>query len=418
MSAAAGSPPPPPLANPWKGLHFYTEGDRNMFFGRERDANEFLRLIQRDTLSVLFARSGLGKTSLLRAGVVPRLREEGFFPVIVRTGELLSPQPAARRVLELTLTAAAQAQIEVVPVAPASTPGWSGTLWEFFHAHEFWGPRNDLLVPVIIFDQFEEVFTLGRNEPEAARFVEQLADLAENRMPQSLQRRIDASGERLPFDAHAQNYKVVLSLREDFVPKLDSLRPVMPAVMRNRFALEPLSRANALAVIGRAGGQWVSEAVAGQIVSAVAGEGETDEQPAAVYNRSTDIEPAYLSVMCHELFRRMVESGRSTIGSDLVAAERGNILAALYERSFEGLDPKARVFVEERLLTSSGFRGTVPVAEAEHEGASGADLEKLVDRRLLCFEDRLGTTHVELSHDLLTRVAQKSRTERRAEAER
>ena len=57
--------------------------------------------------------------------------------------------------------------------------------------------------------------------------------------------------------------------------------------------------------------------------------------------------------------------------------------------------------------------------EAEHyEGVSSGDLRKLVDRRLLRFEDRLGATHVELSHDLLTRVAGKSRTERREQAAR
>ena len=46
-----------------------------------------------------------------------------------------------------------------------------------------WGPRNDLVTPVLILDQFEEVFTLGRQSPHTSDFLEQLADLAENRMP-------------------------------------------------------------------------------------------------------------------------------------------------------------------------------------------------------------------------------------------
>ena len=114
------------------------------------------------------------------------------------------------------------------------------------------------------------------------------------------------------------------------------------------------------------------------------------------------------------------EKNRDRLGSG--PAERGNILDALYERSFAGLDPSTRVFVEDRLLTAGGFRGSVPVAETGRESIVLSDLESLVNSRLLRLEDRLGTTHVELSHDLLTPIVSKSRDERwaaaKAEAER
>ena len=425
MSAATPLPSVQPalsprLVNPWKGLHFYTEEDHDLFFGRGQVTEEFLRLVQRDTLSVLFARSGLGKTSLLRAGVSPRLREEGFLPVILRVDYAASALPPARQIVDATLAAAAEVGIDVEKtgesVAASSQEDGRDTLWEFFHRRQFWGKRNDLVVPVLILDQFEEVFTLGRQSPHTAEFLAQLADLAENRMPQSVQQRTEATGERLAFDTRAQNYRVILSLREDFVAKLDSLRPLMPTVMRNRFALAPLDGEGGVEVIRRAGGQWVSQTVALEIVTAVAGESKTPEQQVPAYNPGAEIEPAYLSVMCHELFERMRELDRNEIGSDLVQREHGNILDALYERSFEGLDPKTRLFVEDRLLTASGFRGTVPLVEAGRDGISTADLENLVNRRLLRFEDRLGTTHVELSHDLLTRVVRTSRDKRQAKA--
>jgi hypothetical protein len=114
----------------------------------------------------------------------------------------------------------------------------------------------------------------------------------------------------------------------------------------------------------------------------------------------------------------MVELGHETITSELVAKERGEILEAMYERSFEGLAEPVRLFVEDRLLTASGFRGTLPLSEALAEGVSPLDLEILVDRRLLRFEDRLGTRHVELSHDLLTGVVKKSRGFRAARVAR
>jgi tetratricopeptide (TPR) repeat protein len=186
----------------------------------------------------------------------------------------------------------------------------------------------------------------------------------------------------------------------------------MPAVMRNRFALNPLSGERALAVIVQAGGQWVSDDVARDIVAAVAG-GTEGSEITPEFAAQAEIEPAYLSVMCHELFERMLTLGGTAITRDLVKQEHGGILESLYERSFEGLEPRARYFVEERLLTASGFRAAVPVTEALREGMTAQDLDTLVNRRLLRFEDRLGVSHVELSHDLLTGVVLRSRDIRR-----
>ncbi len=401
--------------NPWKGLHFYTEADRSLFFGRDQETEEFLRLVRRDTLSILFARSGMGKTSFLRAAVIPCLREENLLPVIVRIDYAGSATAPARQIIEATLANARRAGIDMDcenETDPQSlVTSEQITLWEYFHLIRFWGPRNDPVLPVLILDQFEELFTLGRHSPHAEQFITQLADLAENRMPETVQRRIEVSGERLGFDTRARCGKIILSLREDFVPRLDALRQTLPAVMRNRFVLSPLDRDRAIDIVQRAGGRRVSDSVAAKIVTVVAGE-------TVGKGSLSEIEPAYLSVMCHELFRRMLRLGRNEIGLDLVSAEHGDILDGLYERSFEGLASKTRIFVEERLLTDTGFRGSVPVAEAEREEIPRRALESLVDRRLLRFEDRLGTTHVELSHDLLTIIVQKSRDRRRAEAER
>ena len=52
--------------NPWPGLDPFDEGDRKYFHGREDEISELLRLVRREPLTVLFGRSGLGKTSLLR----------------------------------------------------------------------------------------------------------------------------------------------------------------------------------------------------------------------------------------------------------------------------------------------------------------------------------------------------------------
>jgi len=405
--AAATLPEP---SNPWLGLASYTEQDKDKFFGREREIAEVLRLIERDALTVVFGRSGLGKTSVLQAGVIPQLQGAEYFPIAFRLDYSAQRLTPVKQLIARAREAAHAGGLELEN-DPVETP--DATLWEFFHTIEFWSPRNDQLKPILFIDQFEEVFTIGRNVKAAAEFLEQLADLIENRIPRVVQERVETTGKPLGVDAVGRNYKVVLSLREDFVSKLDSLRSSMPSIMRNRFSLEPLSGERALAVIVKAGGQWVAPDVARDIVAAVAGRSESGDS-SQEYADHAEIEPAYLSVMCHELFRRMLALGRTTITRDLVKQEHGGILEGLYERSFDGLSGKARVFVEDRLLTTSGFRAAVPLADALHEGMDEKELETLVDRRLLRFEDRLGVSHVELSHDLLTSVVLRSRDERRA----
>ncbi|HKN22458.1 MAG TPA: ATP-binding protein [Terracidiphilus sp.] len=406
MSAASttstGAPSPSQAQNPWPGLFWYTEEQAHLFFGREAETQELLRLIQRETLTVLFGRSGLGKTSLLRAGVFPRLRQEGYFPVVLRLD--YSPQAASpvKQVKVLTEAAARASGIDIESTQDAPEPE---TLWEYFHRVHFWGPRNDRLTPVLVFDQFEEIFTLGSRRPEDTEILEQLADLAENRIPEALRQRAEASGERQSLQAGTPQYKIVFSLREDFVWRLDSLRPILPAILRNRFGLGPLDAARGLEIVRNAGKQWVMDEVARDIIEAVI----SSRQGEGLGNAAEEVEPAYLNVMCNELFERMMATGQSHITRELVAAEKGGILESLYARSLSGLNDSVRLFVEDHLVTPAGFRATLPVEEARREHITDADLQQLVDRRLLRFEDRLGTRHVELAHDLLTGLVEKSR---------
>src|SRR5579872_2834989 len=81
--------------NPWLGLASFTEETRAYFFGRDEEVAELSRRVQRKLLTVLFGQSGLGKTSILRAGLAPRLRGQGYCPIYVRIDYGAdSPEPA------------------------------------------------------------------------------------------------------------------------------------------------------------------------------------------------------------------------------------------------------------------------------------------------------------------------------------
>ena len=103
---AAAAPPPLPAdshravddEHPWLGLASFTEETRAFFFGREAEIAELSRRVQRKLLTILFGQSGLGKTSILRAGIVPRLRPMGYCPVYVRIDYSSESPPPAEQI--------------------------------------------------------------------------------------------------------------------------------------------------------------------------------------------------------------------------------------------------------------------------------------------------------------------------------
>ena len=154
--------------NRYPGAQPFSDDDfsRKVFFGRESAARVLADKILANQLVTVYARSGLGKTSLLKAGVAPLLREEGYLPLFVRVNDLrVGP---FRALLETVPGEAARQHIEYVP-------GRLESLWSFFKTAEFW--RGDLLLtPVLILDQFEELFTL-QSEEARAHFLNELSYL-------------------------------------------------------------------------------------------------------------------------------------------------------------------------------------------------------------------------------------------------
>lgn len=70
--------------NPWIGFNSYTEYDSKIFRGRNEDAKNLIEIIDQSKLSLLYSESGIGKTSLINAAIIPVLREKYFFPVVIR----------------------------------------------------------------------------------------------------------------------------------------------------------------------------------------------------------------------------------------------------------------------------------------------------------------------------------------------
>ncbi|HJP98987.1 MAG TPA: hypothetical protein VJ862_10525 [Rhodanobacteraceae bacterium] len=398
--------------NPWLGLFSYSEETRAYFHGRDEEAAELARRVQRKLLTVLFGQSGLGKTSLLRAGLVPRLRDEGFCPVYVRIDYAADSPPPSAQIKQAVFRATAAAGHWTRP--GASVEGES--LWEFLHH------RGDLLrdadgnvlMPLLIFDQFEEIFTLGQADDagrsRAKQFLEDLADLVENRPPAALEKRLEEDDSAIgEFDFARADYRVLIALREDYLAHLEGVKGSMPSITQNRMRLARMHGAQALSAVLQPGGKLVSQEVAESIVRFVAGGSELV---------NAEIEPSLLSLVCRELNIARKAQGRKEISADLLAGSRDTILTEFYERALADQPEGVRRVVEDELLTESGYRESLAeervIKALAAAGAAPDALATLVNRRLLRIEERLDMRRVELTHDVLCGVVLASRNQRHA----
>lgn len=160
--------PPAPGEQPYKGLTYFTEVDADNFFGREKLSDQIVaRLLKTRFLAVIGA-SGSGKSSLLRAGVVTRLRKQNWL-IRILTPTTRPLQRLANAFIEenSALTGADEMQAEFTKNPRAL----------HLAANRLAGRANATHMLLVI-DQFEELFTLCRDETERKVFVENLLTAA------------------------------------------------------------------------------------------------------------------------------------------------------------------------------------------------------------------------------------------------
>jgi WD40 repeat protein len=404
--------------NPWPGLGSFDESAERFFNGRRAESAELRRLVVHAPLTVLFGASGLGKTSLVQAGLFPQLRKDHFVPIYVRLDVRDRSAPLVEQ-----LRAALQFQIDARGIDAVSMHPRE-SLWTFLHRRdlELWSAQNHLLTPVFVLDQFEEVFTLGaENSAAIDRLRVDMADLIENRVPADLApviARGDAASDAISLDR--QRYKVLLSFREDFLPAVEGWKRDIPSLLRNRLRLLPMSGEQAFEAVHLTASHLVDEPLARGIVRFVAAAQEESATNEATHESLNDlvVEPALLSLVCHGLNEKRQAQHKSTFDAALLRGTGQAVISDYYENAVRDLPGHVQRFIENELITERGFRKPCDVDDARSiHGVTDQELAVLVNRRLLRIEPHRGTERVELTHDLLTRVVREHRNAQR-EADR
>jgi WD40 repeat protein len=402
--------------NPWPGPEAFREADEAFFFGRDRARDELTRLVLENRLIVLYGRSGLGKTSLLQAGVFRRLRDALSLPIHIRL-----KYPAAESSTSSNLRGQVRAAIENAARARhVEAPALAAnlTLWEWFYRSEarFFNERSRRVRPVLVFDQFEEAFTLGRSTKAIAaatdQFLEELVDLVRGSVPRSVAARLEQdSAQALEFTTSRDPCGILIALRQEFLPELLRLRAHLPSLLDRRFELTAMTTADAEQVINGPGGHLVEQGVASRVALFVAGARRSADDSTS---DETTVDPAILSIFCRELNATRRERGLERITAELVAGEQDSIIADFYARGVADVEPGVRQFIEDRLVTPSGYRNSEALEEAlRSPGVSEEAIDLLIERRLLRREGSGPRARLELTHDVLTEPIVKSRNLRR-----
>jgi len=215
---------------PYRGMQAFSEEHKDVFFGRSKPVDEIFDLLRNNLLTVVFGKSGIGKSSVINAGLIPKLRENFYLPILIRIPfSDFNADPLAATIGRI------ETEIKKYIFKDFKFPP-DTTLWQFFREVNYTGGA---VVPVLIFDQFEEFFNFGKqNITRAEKFIRELSDLVENRVPEHLTN-IDEF--KTIHAADAQNsLKVIISLREDFLAPPEDLSKLIPSLNKVRYRILPL----------------------------------------------------------------------------------------------------------------------------------------------------------------------------------
>ena len=408
--------------HPWPWLDPFTEAASNYFGGREDEAQALLRSVLMTPVCVLFGKSGLGKTSLLLAGLFPALREQYLLPVPLRRfAQTEGSTGLSAQLLRLIDAAAAQWALRwTLPTTFDAAAEATAVLWQRLHERrqQLVDDKGRRWTPVFVLDQFEEVFTLQLDERRRRQTFEELGDLLENRVPPAVAERLDAEEALLDhIDVDSQSYRFLISLREDFLPELEYWVGLIPRLGPNRYRLLPMAQKQASQSVLKTGGALVDTETTQQIVQFLG------RQPAQSAGREERrIEPALLSLVCASLNadRLALTPPGARLNVTNLEGRGAQILDRFYDDAFIGLAESDRVaaaqFVQANLITRTGARRPYPLPDVDATLLPA--LRHLVNRRLMRIEVTEQGDQIELVHDRLAAVASQraQATQRQAEA--
>lgn len=221
---------------PFKFLDAYTREDSDIFFGRTEEVAALYEMVFQTDLLLVQGPSGAGKTSLIKCGLASKFQSHDWLALDIRRGSNLneSLRQALLQAGGTDVDTTEQEDLDWLDddlsvVAPEPTPITAPLQSPLTHSLR--ALYRKYFKPVyLIFDQFEELYTIG-DKTEQDAFVEQVKEILRVQLP----------------------VKIILSIREEYLGHLYDFERKVPELQRKKLRVEPMNLEKVKEVILKAG---------------------------------------------------------------------------------------------------------------------------------------------------------------------
>jgi len=374
---------------PYQGLRPYTEKDKAKFFGRDADRKILIDKILANKLTLLFAASGVGKSSLLQAGVLPQLKDPKHENLdAVYFNDWVSPPLTG---LKRTVLHYLKQEHYLDPTIPQEHIPVNQELKDLLGFCALF-TRQPL---ILILDQFEEFFRYQRYLIEYKPFIQQLsAAITDRNTPVA----------------------VVISMREDFALELNEFKTHLPTLLfENFYRLERLTCESAYIAIEtpiKHLGYRYENGFVTKLLADLSAREVNPHSGSPIAEPIDTVEPAYLQIVCSQLWEVNKNDPERILR---YATYEGKGMAKGLLKSYVK-DTINQFSTTEQRLASQAFNHLVTrrgakmayTADALAKAIEGTPaqlaivLERLEQGRILRSQSRQGERWYELYHDLFS----------------
>lgn len=406
----------------YPGAKPFEKQQADLFFGRDTDVLQLQRKIKLSPLTVLYGKSGLGKSSLLNAGLIPLVEEqEGYTCIRIRFGAWQKDQENHLTPVNRCLEQLRQVVLKENALSPLISE--EQTLWRVVKEHNIASSGEQGIL--LVFDQFEELFSYPDSEIKA--FRQQLSEALYTPAPQRYWDALEAGYERgeelLPREIlhllqASTPVKVVLAIRSDRMHLLERLSDYLPLILKNLFELTALHEKDAKLAMTEPAflkGNFLTPRFTYQ----------TDALE-KILDYLTDqgtahIESTQLQIICHHLELEIDKSGAFEVTAAAVE-QLDLIVENYYDERLQVIEDEEQIYAARRLIEEGLVFEEEERRLSIYEGQALRSfdlrpevLQLLVDSHLLRAEPSLrGGYTYELSHDTLIKPILKAKRERLA----
>ncbi len=399
----------------YPGVISFTVQQQNIFFGREDDIIQLHNLIRNNKRILLYSKSGIGKSSLLNAGVVPKLQND-YNTINIRfylynKEEIVSPVECLQQIINDIAKGTDTNDFDKI-ITRSKT---DKTLWYDFKKLQAADSRKI----VLIFDQFEEFFSYPVKMRE--EFKQQLYEVANIDLPQSIYHYFADNSEKEDIEDHpllTSNLDVrsVFAIRYDYLSQINELSDVFSDIQENYYELKPLN-------INQARDAILKPANRDGEYSSRNFEYDADAVDLILKYLINDIaqqiETTQLQIICQKIEDKICDGIITSVSPEDVPDFK-NIFLDFYTGAIDKLpeteQKKARILIEDKLISDKKRISLDGKTCIKH--ISKSSLSQLVDIHLLRAEkNTLGGFNYELSHDTLVEPISEIATKRRQQEE-